>query len=366
MSPAASKPASSDFLGAADPARLFVIGGMLLAIAGMIFGDLYAVFIMHPNNGAIGGELGAAVTAAAAGDANSVFSHFSVIGGLLENAGTKKDAHVHMIHAGYVAFLLAFLQPWVALEHRSKLLLAKTFLWAAVVLPVAIFLIHYVGLVYSPLQNIGWASIAADLAGLVLALVLVVELAGIGRTMRGRGERQGAIIQLVERNSRTLLAGGILLLLAGFLFGAYYAGVHMQEHGRRELTILAELMQQASAGDGAAVIQGLTAYGGLQAERGVMIAAHAHVIEFGLLALMMAIAQPYVFLRRAWRRRLVWMMLGGAAVLPVAVYAEMWYGLVAGGVADFAGLMLIVSLFGMFIGVLRHTGKVDAAEGNEA
>jgi hypothetical protein len=140
----------------------------------------------------------------------------------------------------------------------------------------------------------------------------------------------------------------------------------MEEHGRRELTLLGELMEQASARDSAAMNQGLTAYGGLQAERGVMIAAHAHIIEFGLLALMMAIVQPYVFLRRVWRRRLVWMMLGGAAVLPVAVYAEMWYGLLAGGVADFAGLMVIVSLFGMFIGVLRHTGKVDAAEGDEA
>lgn len=366
MSPPASKPPSSDLLSAADPARLLLIGGMLLVIAGMIFGDVYAVFIMHPNNGAIGGELGAAVAAAAAGDANGVFSHFGIIGGLLENAGSKKDAHVHMIHAGYVAFLLAFLQPWVALAHSSRLLLAKTFLGAAVVLPVAIFLIHYVGLVYSPLQSIGWASIFADLAGLVLALVLVAELAGIARGMRAQGERPAVVTRLVDNNSRSLLAGGILLVLAGFLFGAYYAGVHMEEHGRRELTILAELLQQASARDGAAVNEGLNAYGGLQAERGVMIAAHAHIIEFGLLALMMAIAQPYVFLRRAWRRRLVWMMLGGAAVLPVAVYAEMRYGLLAGGVADFAGLMVIVALFGMFIGVLRHSGKVDAAQEDEA
>lgn len=358
--------AISDPLGAAGPARLFVIGGMLLVIAGMIFGDLYAVFIMHPNNGAIGGELGAAVAAAAAGDANSVFSHFGIIGGLLENAGSKKDAHVHIIHAGYVAFLLAFLQPWVALSHRCKLLLAKTFLWAAVALPVAIFLIHYVGLVYSPVQSIGWASIFADLAGLVLTLVLVGELYGMARGLGTPGERRAVVPRLLGNDSRTLLAGGLLLLLAGFLFGAYYAGVHMEEHGHRELVILGDLLEQASAGDTAAVNQGLAAYGGLQAERGVMIAAHAHVIEFGLLALMMAIAQPYVFLRRVWRRRLVWMMLGGAAILPAAVYAEMWYGLLAGGVADFAGLMVIVSLFGMFIGVVRHSGKVDAGMGDVA
>ena len=81
---------------------------------------------------------------------------------------------------------------------------------------------------------------------------------------------------------------------------------------------------------------------------------------------MMAIVQPYVFLGRVWRRRLVWMMLGGGAVLPVAVYSEMWYGLLAGGVADIAGLMVALSVFGMFIGVLRYTGKLDAEQGEQS
>jgi hypothetical protein len=363
MSPHASIPRFTDLLDAADPARLFVIGGMFLVIAGMIFGDLYAVFIMHPNIGNIGREMGAAVAAAAAGEPDIVFSHFGAVGNFLENAGTKKDAHVHIIHAGYLAFLLAFLQPWVALGRRHKVLLAKTFLWASVVLPVAIFLIHYVGLVYSPLQSIGWASIFADLSGLVLILILAVELIGMWRHMRGNGDRDGIALRLDGRNSRALLTGGIALVLVGFLFGAYYAGIHMQEHESRELIILTDLMEQASAQEPAALDQGLAAYGVLQVERAVMIAAHAHVIEFGLLALMMAIVQPYVFLSRAWRRRLVWMMLGGAVVLPVAVYSEMWYGLLAGGVADFAGLMVILALFGMLIGVFRHTGKVDAEEG---
>jgi hypothetical protein len=78
---------------------------------------------------------------------------------------------------------------------------------------------------------------------------------------------------------------------------------------------------------------------------------------------MMAIVQPFVFLSPTWRRRLVWMMLGGSVVLPIAVYSEMWYGLLTGAVADLAGLMVIVSLFGMLIGVLRHTGKMDIEKG---
>jgi hypothetical protein len=362
MSPQANVLESTDFLGVADPARLFVIGGMLLVIAGMIFGDIYAIFILHPNVADIGREMSAAVTAAAVGDAESVFTHFGAVGSFLENAGTKKDTHVHIIHAGYLAFLLAFLQPWVALERQTKVRLAKVFLWASVILPTSIFTIHYVGLLYSPLQSIGWASIFADLSGLVLILVLAVELAGIWRYMRGNGDRHGAVRSLDGKNSRTLLAGGVILVLVGFLLGLYYAAVHLEEHELRELIILGDLLKQVSMQATEAINHGLVAYGGLQEERAIMIATHAHIVEMGFLALMMAIVQPFVFLSPGWRRRLVWMMLGGAALLPIAIYSERWFGLLAGGVADFAGLLVILAMFGMLFGVLRHTGKMDAEE----
>jgi len=361
MSPISNSPDPDLPLAVASAARLFVIGGMLLVISGLIFGDLYAVFILHPNAGAIGNELAEAVAAAARGDVDGVFGHFGVIGGFLENAGTKKDTHVHIIQVGYLAFILAFLQPLVALDPGRKVRLARTFLWAAVVLPVSIFLIHYVGLVYSPLYTIGWPSIFADLAGLVLTLVLAAELLGMWRRARGHGDRGPGVPSLEGRNSRTLLIWGVLLILAGFLFGAYYAGAILQEHEQRELSILGDLMAQASAGQSQGIQQSLAAYGELQVEKAVMIAAHAHVVEFGLLALMMAIVQPFVFLSQVWRRRLVLMLLGGSVVLPLAVYGEIRYGLLAAAVADFAGLMLILSLFGMFFGVLRHTGKLDAA-----
>ena len=34
----------------------------------------------------------------------------------MEDRGTKVDAHVHMIDAGYLALLLALIQPYVALS----------------------------------------------------------------------------------------------------------------------------------------------------------------------------------------------------------------------------------------------------------
>jgi hypothetical protein len=53
----------------------------------------------------------------------------------------------------------------------------------------------------------------------------------------------------------------------------------------------------------------------------------------------------------------------GSLLLPVCVQLEMKYGLVAGGVADVGGLLVIVALLAMWIGMLRYTGSVDAVPG---
>ena len=53
-------------------------------------------------------------------------------------------------------------------------------------------------------------------------------------------------------------------------------------------------------------------------------------------------------------------MLAGAIILPVFVLLELKLGLVAGGIADAGGLMVIIALIGMLVGVLRYTGRLDA------
>jgi hypothetical protein len=44
----------------------------------------------------------------------------------------------------------------------------------------------------------------------------------------------------------------------------------------------------------------------------------------------------------------------------VFVLLELKIGLLAGGIADVGGLMVIVSLTGMLVGVLRYTGRLDS------
>jgi hypothetical protein len=342
--------------------RLLILGGIALILAGMIFGDIFAIFILHPNAARIGENLMAATEAVASGDSTAVMEHFTRIGGFLENRGTKVDTHVHIIVFGYLALLLAIVQPYVAFSERAKLRLAQLFVFGATLLPVCVFLIHYVGLALSPLESIGWASILADLGGLLVILACVGELAGLWRHLRGNGVQVTASDLLSERSgtSRLLLAGGTLLVLIGFVHGAWFAAFYMRQHHADDSSFLRKAMLHAASDELPLAREVVMQYGALQAERAVNIAAHAHIIEFGTLAMLLAFIQPWVFLSEHWKRRWAIVLLLGSVILPVFVLAEIWWGLVAGGIADTGGLLVIIALTAMLIGVLRHAGRLDA------
>ena len=122
------------------------------------------------------------------------------------------------------------------------------------------------------------------------------------------------------------------------------------------------MLDRASLGQGGTVLA-VADYGSLAAEKAVKIAAHSHLIEFGLLAMLLSFVQPYVQLRDTWKRRWVIVLLIGSIVLPVFVLLELNLGLLAGGIADLGGLLVIVGLLGMLVGVLRYSGGLDAVSG---
>jgi hypothetical protein len=356
-------PAEGSAFAAMGARRLLVLGGIGLILTGMIFGDIFAIFTLHQNAGRVGASLAAAAYGAAAGDAATARANFRDVGAWLENRGTKVDTHVHMIDFGYLALLLALIQPWVGLREPTKRGMAWTFLVGAWVLPVGVFLIQYVGLWRSPLQAIGWASIAADSGGLLVLLATAGMLVGL--CVRHRRDEQPTDTLLADRSvcGRMLFGGGVLLVLLGMAHGAYYAGVHLYEHEARDYGILAKMARGSASGERMTVDQALAEYGQLQGDKAVSIAAHAHAIEFGLLAMMLAFFQPYVSLREKWKRRWAAVLLAGSLVLPVCVLLEMKYGLVAGGLADFGGVMVILALLAMWMGILRYSGALDMAGG---
>src|SRR5882672_8200662 len=161
--------------------RLLTLAGIGMILAGMIFGDIFAVFVLHQNAAHVGSSLASAAQAAADGDVAAVASHFKNTGEFLENRGTKVDTHVHLIAFGYLALMLGLVQPWVNFSEAIRRRLAWLLVSGAILLPIGVFLIHYVGLAWSPLQAIGWASIFADLGGLMVLAAIVGYLVGIMR-----------------------------------------------------------------------------------------------------------------------------------------------------------------------------------------
>lgn len=344
--------------------RLLLFGGIALIAGGMLFGDIFAVFVLHQNGGQTGAALLVATQAVAARNPAAVKKSFAEIGALLEDHGTKVDTHVHMSDAGYLAVLLALVQPYIALSAVRKKILAKAFLVGGVALPVGIFLIHYVGLAYSPFAAIGWASVLADSAGGLMVVALIGFAWGLWKHFRSR--REGTVEpELIRDRSwerRALLSGGTLLILAGFLHGAWYAGADLYEHEARETRILSTMVDAAASDQVAVATQSVNDYGMLAAERAVQIAGHSHFIEFGLLAILLSFVQPYIFLGSVWKRRWVKLLLLGSILLPLFVLLELKWGLIAGGIADIGGMMVVVALVGMLAGVLRCTGQLDALD----
>ena len=342
--------------------RLLVLAGLALILIGMIFGDVFAIFVLHQNARRVGASLAASAHAALAGDRSAVALNFRDVGAFLENRGTKVDTHVHLIGFGYLALLLAVIQPWIALTERARQRFAWMFIVGAGLLPVGVFLIHYVGLVYSPFSSIGWASVFADFGGLLVLLASLVYLAGLWKHFRSPQNSSAAVEVLCDFSApaRALLAGGLLLVLLGFLHGSYYAAFDLYRHESADFTILSTIAQDASQSRSPAVDASLQSYGQLQGEKAVNIAAHSHAIEFGILAMLLAFFQPYVRLREAWKLRWAVILLVGSLLLPVCVLLELPFGLVAGGLADIGGLLVIVALLAMWIGVLRFTGALDA------
>lgn len=344
--------------------RLLLLGGIGLILTGMIFGDIFAIFVLHQNASRVGASLAAASHAALAGESTTVANYFQDVGGFLENRGTKVDTHAHMIAFGYLALMLALLAPWTALPATTKRCLAWFLLCGAGLLPLCVFLIHYVGLAYSPLKSIGWASIFADLGGLFVIISLSGYFYGLVKHFlsRERTVVQDHLLADSSVSGRLLLAGGVLLVMLGFLHGSYYAAVDLYRHEALDYSILSQISAGAAERNAAAVESGLAAYGQLQGEKAVNIAAHAHIIEFGLLSILLAFFQPYVDLREIWKRHWAFVLLLGSLLLPACVLLELKFGLIAGGLADMGGLFVIVALLAMWIGVLRYTGRLDAVD----
>src|SRR2546428_7961262 len=68
-----------------SPRRLLLLGGMGLILTRMIFGDIFAVFVLHQTASRVGASLAPASHAALAGDCTAVAHYCQDLRGFLDH-----------------------------------------------------------------------------------------------------------------------------------------------------------------------------------------------------------------------------------------------------------------------------------------
>lgn len=341
-----------------DPARILAIGGVLLVAAGMVVGEIYAIYISHVANGIIGQTWAAVIDTAARSDLEQMREHFAVIADLTEKRGRTMHGHSHLAAFGLLALVLALVQPCVELSSGTRLRLAIVFLIGCLLQVGGVYVSYYTNhlLLY-----------VSDAGGILLIVALAGTCWGLRKAMAAGLPARDLIGEaLAPAASRWLVKSGLLLTLLGMAFGLFYA---WQLVSADEPAVYASIEGAASSlasGDTTSAAAEITQFKRMQSKIAITAAAHSHAIEFGFLMLLLAFVQRFVMLSERWRLHWARTVSVGAFMLPVCVYLATRYGLRAAAFSDLFGAVVLLGLAAMTYGMVRYSGAVDAAPGGAA
>jgi hypothetical protein len=120
--------------------KLLIIGGLVLAALGMIYGLHYALFVEHQTLASMGGALAEAFVSAA--NRNLPQSHAAVdVYAKTKYAYVRQvDVHSHWIGLGMVLILFGSFFDRVSLPLRARFYVALIFLAGAFLFPLGVLL----------------------------------------------------------------------------------------------------------------------------------------------------------------------------------------------------------------------------------
>lgn len=122
------------------PRKLLITGGLALAAWGMGYGIYYAVFVEHQTLDGLGGALATGFVRAA--ERQMPESQAALADAALRNFRYVRqvDAHGHWIGLGLLLVILGIAFDRVALEPRSRSLLALALISGSVLFPLGVLL----------------------------------------------------------------------------------------------------------------------------------------------------------------------------------------------------------------------------------
>lgn len=161
--------------------------------------------------------------------------------------------------------------------------------------------------------------------------------------------------------ARLLALAGVLLAAFGMVVGEIYA-IWISHVANGVITRnWLELIEAAAAGNLDGLRENFSVIADLTEKRGRTMNTHSHVAAFGLLALILALLQPWLSLADGARRRLALVFLAGAVLQVGGVYVSYYTSDRLLYVADAGALLLIGSLVGMLVGIWRSNRVAASA-----
>jgi hypothetical protein len=332
--------------------RLLVFGGISFILAGMLLGEVFAIFISHVASAQIRREwVASVIPAIERHDLSAVAAGYNRIEDLLERRGRIMDAHSHVIAYGFLALALALLEPMITCSQRTRLLLSLCIVSGGLAQGLSVFVSYWVSR-----QLRDWALMSSGVGGALVLLGVLGNFAGLWRARLGTDFASQMSRLLSSASSQILLRTGAFLILVGMAFGFYYAWVFVTQDEPRQITLLDAALTSALSRDAITATSSITTYRALQSRIAIVTAAHSHVIEMGIMAMLLAFVQNFIFLSERWKRRWAILFCIGGAVMPICTYCASILGLVPAAFADIFGMLSVVALFAMLSGLIRQTG----------
>jgi hypothetical protein len=153
--------------------RLLIVGGIALALLGMIYGVWYAVFAEHPELDGMGKALTTSFTAAGRRDSGAAGRALNEYKELKYSYDRHVDAHGHWIGLAMVLVVLGIGLERVGFNERLTMLLAVGLVLGSFLFPLGVLLQTFShGPAPQAVAVVGSAVVIVSLAGMTIGFAV--------------------------------------------------------------------------------------------------------------------------------------------------------------------------------------------------
>jgi hypothetical protein len=323
--------------------RLLLVGGLILVMAGLMTGEVFALLLSHTLNADLRTAWEDVLALAGKADVDAIPLRFDEIHGLATRRARAMSLHSHFGPYGLLAAGLALCKTRLGAPGRYDL--------PATVFLLAGGLVQSVGFLSLPYGTNGWLT-ASNAGGTMLVLGIALYIPGL-LPVTGRAD---PMPHSAEAGGK-LLRTGVVLVFLGLVGGLFLAWRHVFFEEPALHAALRGLIGSIEAGDEETALSMYTVYKSTQVRMAITAASHSHAVAFGFLMIVAALATQHLRLTPGWRNAAYTLIAAGGLLLPVFVYLAPRYGYVFALCADSAGGLVLLGLLIVLFGLIPRRGR---------